>query len=223
MEILRADLSHTEHLSDLTARQTPAAARRHGLSISALETALHEGHPYHPCYKARSGFSDADHLAYGPEGGQPFRPEGLLIHHTLIQQSLPHEGFWEQELGTAEWQHITALAKQHNAPPGNYNLLPLHPWQHVKLQGDPLFNTWRDAGQLAEIGPIGAHYRATQLVRTLMNADDPARAHVKTAMMMRNTSALRTLAPEPVTVAPAISHWLADVLDSDRLFTSRYR
>ncbi|UWQ35303.1 hypothetical protein K3555_21810 (plasmid) [Leisingera sp. M527] len=79
MEILRTDFCHTEHLSDLTALHVPAAARRHWLSISALETALHEGHPYHPCYKARSGFSDADHLAYGPEGGATFRADRRTV------------------------------------------------------------------------------------------------------------------------------------------------
>ncbi|WP_035920557.1 IucA/IucC family protein [Leisingera aquimarina] len=222
METLRDDLAHTEHLSDLAALQTRAAARRHSLPCSALETALYEGHPYHPCFKARSGFTDADHLAYGPEGGETFRLTGVLFHHTLIQQSLPHEDFWGQELGAAEWHRIAALAEQHNAPLGNYNLLPLHPWQHARLQPDPLFNTWRTSGQLLEIGPIGEAYKATQSVRTLMNAETPSRAHVKTAMAMRNTSALRTLAPESVTVAPAISNWLAGVCGNDPLFSSRY-
>ncbi|MEW2914158.1 IucA/IucC family protein [Leisingera sp. JC11] len=222
LDILRADLRHTEHLSDLTALHIPAATRRHRMGISALETALHEGHPYHPCYKARSGFSDADHLAYGPEGGKTFRLTGVLFHQSLVQQELPRADFWAQELGQEEWQRITGLAEANSAPPGAFHLLPLHPWQHAKLQSDSLYKQWRDTGQLAEIGPIGAPYRATQSVRTLMNASDPTRAHVKTAMAMRNTSSLRTLAPESVAVAPAISKWLAEVLDSDPLFTSRY-
>ncbi|NVK14695.1 MAG: siderophore biosynthesis protein [Rhodobacteraceae bacterium] len=222
LDILRADLQHTEHLSDLTALHIPAATRRHRLGISALETALHEGHPYHPCYKARSGFTDADHLAYGPEGGETFRLAGVLFHQSLVQQVLPLPDFWEHELGTAERQRIAALAERNGAPLDSFRLLPLHPWQHAKLQSDPLFTKWRNAGRLAEIGPIGTPCRATQSIRTLMNAADPARAHVKTAMAMRNTSSLRTLAPESVAVAPAISHWLAQVLDSDPLFTSRY-
>ncbi|NSY41554.1 IucA/IucC family siderophore biosynthesis protein [Leisingera sp. ANG59] len=222
LDILRADLAHTEHLSDLSTLHIPTATRRHRLGISALETTLHEGHPYHPCYKARSGFTDADHLAYGPEHGQTFRLTGVLFNHSLVQQELPHQDFWTQELGREEWQRITALAEMQGAPPGTFHLLPLHPWQHAKLQSDPLFNTWRNAGRLAEIGPIGEAYRATQSVRTLMNAGTPAHAHVKTAMAMRNTSALRTLAPESVAVAPAISNWLAQVLDSDPLFTNRY-
>lgn len=222
LDILRADLCHTEHLSDLTALHIPAAARRHRLGISALETALHEGHPYHPCFKARSGFSDADHLAYGPEGGAAFRLTGVLFHRSLVQQSLPADSFWEQELGTAEWRRIAALAEARGTPLGTHCLLPLHPWQHAKLQDDPLFNAWRTAGRLAETGPIGEAYRATQSVRTLMRAGTPARAHVKTAMAMRNTSSLRTLAPESVAVAPAVSRWLAAVLDSDPLFASRY-
>jgi len=223
MEVLQADLAHTAYLSDLTAQQIPAAARRHSLPISALETALHEGHPYHPCFKARSGFTDADHLAYGPEAGRAFRLTGVLFHHTLVQQSLPHENFWPQELGRDEWHRISAQAEQHGAQLGTFHLLPLHPWQSTKLQLDPLFDDWRRAGQAVEIGPIGEHYRATQSVRTLMNADTPQRAHVKTAMAMRNTSSLRTIIPVTVAIAPAISQWLADVLASDPLFDTRYR
>ncbi|MFS4583632.1 IucA/IucC family protein [Phaeobacter sp. C3_T13_0] len=222
LEILRADLDHTKHLSDLTAKLFPAIARRHTLPLPALETALYEGHPYHPCFRARSGFSDADHLAYGPEAGGTFRLIGVLFHHSLVQQILPSPDFWEQELGHAEWQRIAVLAAELGVPLDSFRLLPLHPWQHAKLQGDPLFSDWRRAGRLADIGPIGETYRATQSVRTLMNADTPASAHVKTAMAIRNTSALRTLAPESVTVAPAISHWLGNVVDSDPLFSRRY-
>ncbi|MCB4456826.1 IucA/IucC family protein [Leisingera sp. McT4-56] len=222
LDILRADLCHTEHLSNLTALHIPPATRRHRLGISALETALQEGHPYHPCYKARSGFTDADHLAYGPEGGETFRLTGVLFHHSLVQQELPSPDFWAQELGREEWQRITDLAEAQGTPPGAFHLLPLHPWQHAKLQNDPLCSQWRTSGRLRELGPIGDRYRATQSVRTLMNASDPARAHVKTAMAMRNTSSLRTLAPESVAVAPAISSWLAQVLESDPLFSSRY-
>ncbi|WP_323779549.1 IucA/IucC family protein [Leisingera sp.] len=222
MEILRADLARTEQLSDLNAQQIPPMTGRRRLTVSALETALHEGHPYHPCFKARSGFSDADHLAYGPEAGRTFRLAGVLFHHSLVQQSLPDKDFWPQELGRREWDRITALADLQNAPLQDFRLLPLHPWQAARLQDEPLFQDWRRTGRAVQIGPTGEPCRATQSVRTLMNADTPQRAHVKTAMAMRNTSALRTLAPESVAVAPAISKWLADVLDSDPLFISRY-
>ncbi|AHD02099.1 IucA/IucC family protein [Leisingera methylohalidivorans] len=223
MEILRADLARTEHLSDLNAQQIPPMTERRRLTVSALETALHEGHPYHPCFKARSGFSDADHLAYGPEAGRTFRLAGVLFHHTLVQQSLPDKDFWPQELGTAEWDRITALADQQDAPLQDFRLLPLHPWQAARLQDDPLFQDWCRTGRAVQIGPVGDPYRATQSVRTLMNADTPQRAHVKTAMAMRNTSSLRTFIPATVAIAPAISRWLADVLAGDPLFATRYR
>ncbi|KIC20026.1 IucA/IucC family protein [Leisingera sp. ANG-Vp] len=223
MEILRKDLAGTEHLSDLNLLRVPAAGARHCLTVSELETALHEGHPYHPCFKARSGFSDADHLAYGPEAGQAFRLTGVLFHHSLVQQTLPCKDFWEQELGSREWGRITALAAKKAAPLQDFHLLPLHPWQCAKLQKDPCFQGWCRKGQAVVIGPIGESYRATQSVRTLMNADTPQRAHVKTAMAMRNTSSLRTIIPATVAIAPAISDWLSNVIASDPLFESHYR
>ncbi|MFV1528420.1 MULTISPECIES: IucA/IucC family protein [unclassified Phaeobacter] len=217
---LRVDLDRTAHLDDLNHRQIPRPPRRHQLGIADMERAIHEGHPYHPCYKARSGFSDRDHLRYGPEAGQGFRLIGLLLHPALVQQRLPDADFWPRELGPAEWERIRSLAATHSAE--GFALLPVHPWQWDQLAQDPLVQAWHAAGRLVPLGEIGDRYRATQSVRTLMNADQPQRAHVKTAMTMRNTSSLRTLIPETVTIAPLISDWLAAVIASDPLLQDRY-
>ncbi|HEY6077526.1 MAG TPA: IucA/IucC family protein, partial [Polyangiaceae bacterium] len=45
---------------------------RRGLAYEEIEGLLHEGHPYHPCFKARTGFSLDDHAAYGPEAERSF-------------------------------------------------------------------------------------------------------------------------------------------------------
>ncbi|UWR94518.1 siderophore biosynthesis protein (plasmid) [Phaeobacter inhibens] len=217
---LRTDLTRTAELDDLNHQQIPRPPRRHQLGIADMERAIHEGHPYHPCYKARSGFSDRDHLRYGPEAGQGFRLIGLLLHPALIQQRLPDADFWPRELGPAEWERIRSLAATRSAE--DFALLPVHPWQWDHLAQDPLVQAWHAAGQLVPLGEVGDRYRATQSVRTLMNADQPQRAHVKTAMTMRNTSSLRTLIPETVTIAPLISDWLAAVIASDPLLQHDY-
>lgn len=216
---LGEDLNRTAHLTDLTR----GLAHRHGprvsLPYSVLETAIDEGHPYHPCFKARSGFSDADHLAYGPEAGVRFQLRWLLMSPSVVDQSLPAPGsFWRRELGAGPWQAVRGAITAAGPAYAGHALLPVHPWQLKSLQEQPLYQAWRRDGLVAELGALGDHYVASQSVRTLINADAPARAHVKTAMAMRNTSALRTIEPHSVCVAPAISDWLAAVLDSDPLY-----
>lgn len=60
-------------------RANIAARDRRSLSFAGIEAALDEGHPYHPCYKARAGFSFEDNRAYGPEAAQPFQLLWLLV------------------------------------------------------------------------------------------------------------------------------------------------
>ena len=52
------------------------AARRHWRSVDApdLEAAVIDGHPYHPSYKSRLGFTDADNAEFGPEFARALRP-----------------------------------------------------------------------------------------------------------------------------------------------------
>ena len=69
---LLAELERTVLLCRWNAANLPATPRR-GLPFPDLEGRLEEGHPYHPCFKARLGFDEADHAAFGPEVGQRFQ------------------------------------------------------------------------------------------------------------------------------------------------------
>lgn len=71
------------HLSQLQ-------SRRH-LVYSALESAILEGHPYHPCFKARTGFSTSDHANYSPEANNHFKLHWLAIKHAFLAENLPTE------------------------------------------------------------------------------------------------------------------------------------
>ncbi|MBY5934970.1 siderophore biosynthesis protein [Tateyamaria omphalii] len=216
-EELAEDLRRTEVLTDLTAPLVRQRGPRTEMDCNALESALDEGHPYHPCFKARSGFSDADHMSYGPEAGRSFQLEWLAVDQTLVDQVLP-DGFLATELDAATRLQLCAQATAKGVTLAAHCLIPVHPWQARALQGDATYRAWRDAGRITPLGAFGDRYSATQSVRTLANVDHPERAHVKTAMAMRNTSSLRIMEPHSVCVAPAISKWLAAIVESDPVF-----
>ena len=92
------------HELEATVRNTRDCRRlaiRRELDAEALDSALHEGHPYHPCFKARLGFKDDDQERFGPESGHTFPLNWLAVPRTHRLDSLPleEEAFWRCELG----------------------------------------------------------------------------------------------------------------------------
>ena len=219
---LNDDLRRTAYLTDLTRSTVVQRGPRITMNYDELEMALDEGHPYHPCFKARSGFSDADHLAFGPEAAACFQLHWLAVDRGLVDQVISDD-FWSTELDETTGLKLCDRAAAAGVDLSQYALFPVHPWQTERLKDDPLYKTWIEAGKITPLGAFGDNYCATQSVRTLSNASDPTRAHVKTSMAMRNTSSLRTIEPHSVCVASAISDWLTAVLDSDPLFRTDCR
>ena len=43
-----------------------------------------DGHPYHPCYKSRVGFSLQDNVRYGVEFAQPIALVWLAVHQDIV-------------------------------------------------------------------------------------------------------------------------------------------
>ncbi|MDH2325543.1 IucA/IucC family protein [Cereibacter sp. SYSU M97828] len=96
----------------------PVRPNRLLLRGADLESALIEGHPYHPCFKSRLGFTDADNAAFGPEGGASFPLVWLKADPALIRAT-----------GTAFG-------------------LPVHPWQWRQLSLDPVVAGWIASGRI---------------------------------------------------------------------------
>jgi len=240
-ERLRAELAQTIALCGWNAANLSPPDRR-ALPFAALDAALWEGHPYHPCFKARTGFSLDDHRDYGPECARPFRLEWLAMARDAVALALPgpDAAFWRAELGAAPSRCLTAqcaepvstsaqcaldvLVRRLAEAGGSLDthaLVPVHPWQMRHLADD--LRSWLAEGRAIALGAAGPRYRASQSLRTLHNLDDPSAASVKLALSVVSTSSLRTLDPHVVLTAPALSNWLAGVVADDPLLRGRYR
>ncbi|WP_211112448.1 IucA/IucC family protein [Azospirillum sp. SYSU D00513] len=224
---LLAELDRTVALCRWNDANLPLRMRR-GLvgesrGYAELEGALEEGHPYHPCFKARLGFSEDDHAAFGPEAGQEFQLVWLLVARAHLRQALPGDEsrFWRAELGEAVWQEIEERRAMLGLDAEAFGLLPLHPWQWEDLRQGGLAG-WLADGRAHALGPLGDRYRASQSLRTVMNADDPRKADVKLAMNIVNTASRRIIVPHSVCTAPVISHWLTGIVAADADFEHRY-
>jgi len=219
---LLAELEQTVALCDWNCRKISRGSRR-DMSFTALEGAIDEGHPYHPCFKARTGFSLADHAIYGPETGRPFRLGWLAIARKHLNQVLPQqdEAFWLKELGEETFLSLLARQDSLGLSSNEFGLVPLHPWQW-KAFAETSLSGWIAAGEAHYLGEHGDRYVATQSVRSLLNVDRPFAASVKLPMNIVSTSSRRTLDPHSVCTAPALSAWIAGIVQSDPLFETDY-
>lgn len=217
---LQEELAQTVLLSEWNQSHLNLPHQRRNLSASKLEQAIDEGHLYHPCYKARTSFSIADHRLFGPEAGNSFQLHWLAIKRDLVRQQLPcsESAFWIKEIGQAAWDLLHERLRLKDADWDDYALLPIHPWQWLSLKQD-LLKPWLDNGTALYLAAAGDSYQATQSVRSLMNQRYPHKAHVKLPMNMVNTSALRILEPHSVCSAPLVSDWLQQLVNADRFLS----
>lgn len=189
---------------------------RRKLGFQALESAIVEGHQYHPSFKTRTGFSLADHQAYGSEKGSTFQLHFVAVSRGLVRTALPSRepDFWKQELGTHTYYWLAGKLDELGGDFERYVLVPVHPWQARDLRergfGDAL-----DSGDLIPLGPAGDFYHASQSLRTLINASHPEKANVKLPLDIVCTSSRRNLEPHFVCTAPLLSKWLVSLVTED--------
>ncbi|WP_028024571.1 IucA/IucC family protein [Enterovibrio calviensis] len=206
----------TAQLSRWNSQYLPKRLSRRSSSYSELEHQLDEGHPYHPSFKARTGFDDAAHRAFGPEAGNTFNLCWLAVRLPHLKQMLPtkHTDFWLNELGPSQWNRLSGALRAHDETWDEYGLLPIHPWQWQQLKDKWLANHLENRN-IIFLGIGADRYAATQSVRTLLNKYVPLHPNVKLPLNMVNTSSHRNLAAHSVCLAPLVSQWLQNIISSD--------
>jgi 3,4-dihydroxybenzoyl-citryl-spermidine/N-citryl-spermidine--spermidine ligase len=189
---------------------------RRGLGFQELESAIVEGHQYHPSFKTRTGFSLEDHLAYGSEAGNTFQLNFLAMSRDLLRSALPEDeaGFWKRELGDATYEWLAGRLEELGGDLERFALMPAHPWQANDLR-ERGFGGLLDSGALILLGPAGDFYHATQSLRTLVNATHPEKANIKLPLDIVCTSSRRNLEPHFVCTAPLLSKWLVSLVTED--------
>ncbi|GLZ38995.1 IucA/IucC family protein [Actinokineospora sp. NBRC 105648] len=217
-------------LAELTATVANEAARlARAPSAAELSTMDYDeadghltGHPRLVLNKGRVGFSAHDRARYAPEAGAGFALPWLAVHrdHASFRcvGALSEERLLTAELGAAKLAAFRAKLDD----PGQYVLVPVHPWQLDEVVGT-LYAKELATGAVVHVGESADRYRPHQTVRTLANASHPTRYDVKTAVSVRNTLVYRGLASAATLAAPEVTTWLRAVHDGDELLRDTYR
>lgn len=200
---------NAEHLSD-------KIEDRRLLDFPELESSITEGHLYHPCFKARTGFTLSDHRDFGPEVGRLFQLEWLAVQRRSLLGCMPGnlDEFFAAELGNDEFSQLMRTLTERTDAPEDYALLPIHPWQLAHLRDRGLAQALSSAAMI-HLGPFGDAYRATQSLRTLVNVTHPKKGNIKLPLGVVCTSVPRNLRKHFVCTAPALSAWLSTLVADD--------
>ncbi|UKK97856.1 IucA/IucC family protein [Brevibacillus brevis] len=192
--------------------------RMQGKSYDELEGDLMDGHPYHPSYKSRVGFTYVDHFAYGPEFKQEVHFLWLAIHKQYSQVSIDQGRNFDDllldEIGREQKEAFQQIIVNHGCDPDQYAFVPVHPWQwrnHIV----PGFQDDIHRKQIIVLGAGSDGHRPQQSIRTFANKSNPHKPYLKLSMNVVNTSAPRHLTPHSLASAPIVSRWLKGITDAD--------
>lgn len=216
-QILLQELQQTLYWCEWNSANLPTQSRHLGTDYVHLETAGHQGHSYHPCFKARTGFSREDHRRYSPEAAQPFQLHWLAVPSAWVVAGVQGDwsSFWLQEFGADLLQILEQRCRPHVGQTDNYVYIPVHPWQWQHRLANRLRSV---SPQILHLGTAGDRYLPSQSMRTLFNITHPGKAHLKMPLDIVCTSSRRYLQSHGVDSAPAISAWLAAIVNGDAFF-----
>lgn len=218
------ELQHTALKQAWSATATPDATLQSPYALQ--EAQLGDGHPYHPCFRSRIGFSIDDHRRYGPEFAATVTLTWLAIARDASEvhllPELDYDTFVRSQLGTEEYHRLLGQIEALGCAPSHYRLLPVHPWQWE--HGIALhFADWLADSTLLHLGVGRAEWLAQQSIRSLSRLGADGRCNLKLPLAIANSSADRVLSDHHVHNAPLISRWLDGICRNDAFLADGQR
>lgn len=185
----------------------------------SLEGQIKDGHPYHPCYKSRIGFTLEDNAQYGPEFQQALYPIWLAVSKEYSRVAFSttvndYNAFIQESLGQEQWEQFEQTLQQQQLNINDYDVIPVHPWQW-KNKIVSAFYRELASQQIVPLGQGHDAYYAQQSIRTLGNQTRPEAPYLKMALSITNTSTARILAGHTVLNGSLITDWLTRLIQQN--------
>lgn len=202
--------------------------RRQNPSFSPLiffEQWVIQGHTIHPCSRTRLGLSPGDVAQFAPEWSGNPKVIPVAVHKKFCQMTtLGNRSTTDiivEEYPDVSSQLETMMAsKKLNL--SEYELIPVHPWQFentIKIYyKNDLDNNW-----IVPLEESTIETAALVSFRSLAPVGDQTKHHIKTAMNVQMTSAIRTVSAASTRNGPRISSVLKNITANDSLIKSSLR
>lgn len=186
--------------------------------LTFFEQWVIQGHTIHPCARTRMGLSTEEMAAYAPEWeGEP-DVIPLAVHKSAFKMTSLDEDTVNSILFDEYPGLQTAFNKtcqKHGLRSEDYEIIPVHPWQFkhtVKVY-------YKAALEKKTILPIEDFKLSTAALisfRTLAPIGSRTKHHIKTAVNMQMTSAVRTVSAASTKNGPTLSRLFKTILQKDQ-------
>ncbi|WP_446855129.1 IucA/IucC family protein [Halobacillus faecis] len=185
--------------------------------LTFFEQWVIQGHTIHPCSRTRMGVTSEDVARYAPEweGKPDVLP--LLVHKDRYHMTSKN-GESTKSILLQEYPELNKAFQQvcedHDVVAEDYEIIPIHPWQWehtiTKYYKDDL-----NKKLLLPVNGITIPTCALISFRSLAPLNDRFRHHIKTAVNVQMTSAVRTVSAASTKNGPTLSRLLQTVFSHD--------
>lgn len=181
-----------------------------------------EGHPLHPGAKTKFGLKVCDVIQYSPEWGATPNV-GLVAVSKDNCQTTSIDTDTVTTLLYREYEGLEStiekILHEKGLKPEQYQLIPVHPWQFNHTLGI----LYKDEIDQQKVIPISKYRIPTQSLvsfRSLapLQKRGEKRHHIKTAVNVQTTSAIRTVSPNSVENGPILSKILTSIQEKENHF-----
>ncbi|MGH3088812.1 MAG: IucA/IucC family protein [Rubrobacteraceae bacterium] len=179
--------------------------------LAFFEQLVADGHPLHPCAKLKAGMETSDITRFSPEWGTSFDAPLVAVRRRVCREvSGVREGF----AGSLLREHPGAgrvferALRKLGLEPGDFAPIPVHPWQLENTLPE-LYDGAVRRGDVVPLPGVRIPVRPLMSFRSL--APVGGGHHIKTAINVRLTNAVRTVSPNSVENTAGLSKALRGI------------
>lgn len=205
--------------AELSTAQWLAHARldRAFSALAFFEQCVVDGHRLHPMARIRTGMTAAEILAYAPEWTDEISLPLVAVH----RDDLRDRGF--TALLVREHPAAVGVARKElttiGVEPADYALVTVHPWQAQRVLG----TLFAAALRHRRLVITSARVPARPLLGLRTVAPIGGGSHLKTAIGIRLTSAIRGIPVASAAAAPVVSNALTSIVARENGFGCRFQ
>ncbi len=194
--------------------------------LSFYEQWVIDGHPFHPGAKIKIGLDPAEAIKHSPEWGA--YPNVAIVaiarkacKNTSLNGDGPAEVLCREYTGLRA--HVESVLHERGLDYRDYELIPVHPWQF----DNTLPNLYEDAIRRDEIVPIPDFRIRTQALMSLrslapIQKRGLGRSHIKTAVNVQLTGAVRTISRSYAENSSTVSQLLRSIQARENRFDGKF-
>jgi siderophore synthetase component len=194
--------------------------------LAFYEQLVVDGHPLHPGAKLKLGLGVRDVIRHSPELGA--HPEVALVavaKGCYRDVSLDGRGLTGVLYGEYPGlrQQVANALREKGLNVDDYGLILVHPWQFERVL-PRLYARAMERGEVVPLGGLRIPTRALVSFRTLapVQRRGEQKHHIKTAVNLQLTGAVRTVSPNSAENAAAISRMLREIGNREGRFGGRF-